>query len=379
MIRLLEKSRDLIGRQYDFRRVRLRREKPYAGTILENGLEVNRISVRIHTLTHVNDARGWKECRMNNGRWIRRFAAAAVVLLFVGKSFCTQTAASDVKRDVGKNGKPDITFGLYSSVSNKETDQFINIVKDCKNEVGKMAGVTAGVKVFGSSEELFAASLKSGLDYVMFFNIDKAAELIKQNRYKPLFAYSYYGNQRERRCVFSKADKPGALKDLKNVRVHIDPTLFDYAIYRKMMGPGADNAITLVSYPDPGSAFYALALDEVDYIFASELFYHYLKTSNPGPLKGVKMITCSADYPSPPFLASVNASGELSSKIADYFIRYRKLGLFKKYWPLMDITKLRFYPVTAEDYKPVINLLDEAKTNGVEKEYKLWRKYMKTK
>jgi len=105
------------------------------------------------------------------------------------------------------------------------------------------------------------------------------------------------------------------------------------------------------------------------------LTYDYMKSTNPGPLKGIVPVACGAEFGFPPILASDKAPPELTQKFADILVNAHKDPQFKTYHPLMKTMKFRFVRVDFSDYKSFFDLYNLAVSKKWDAGFRTWNKY----
>ncbi len=205
-------------------------------------------------------------------------------------------------------------------------------------------------------------------------NADPIINAMMRYGYKPFVSYKVFGIDQLRLCVFTdKKSSYKSLSDLKGKKILISPNRHDYYLLRDMLPEKPETFFGFLrADPNFSSFFYSLSLGTTDAIFNLETMYEFFKASNPGSVKNAMVIGCSKHYPPLFLMHSPNVPEKVVKVITDILKNAEKDEAFKEYRPLMKTTKLKFFPVELKDYKPILDLYENAEKKGWDKDYDKW-------
>ncbi len=257
--------------------------------------------------------------------------------------------------------------------------QYKAVFTDVAKAFTQETGVELQVKHYNEIDKFVADVNKNLIDIAFTTDMVTRYELTKQNKLIPFVSVKMFGQKGYRVCMYVKKGK--SFKNISDLRNKIVLTYNDspdaYYSLTKLTGETPDKYYTLKASPNAFSMIYALSLDDADAAFINEFNIEYFKMTNPGPVKDVAPIVCGEEILNWPVLKSPKAPAALTDAVQDFMVDMNKRNSLKKYAPLLKQMKMSYYPVTAEDYKSYIELMDNGKKQGWKNNYDNWIKYQK--
>ncbi len=226
-----------------------------------------------------------------------------------------------------------------------------------------------------NNEKEFMEGIRTGkFDFVYSWRHDTMLTAIEKYDYTPFLSYSAFGVKSESQCLFVKKDSPAKdLNDLKGKSALIIDDYYSYVSIRKILGARPEDFFgVLKANPKFFSFFYSLSLGEEDVIQATPETVEFYRMNNPGPVKNIKKIVCGIETPMLYVLRSPKTLDSEARKVVEMMVGAPKDEEYKEYRPLMRTSKLKFIPVTIKDFKPLFDLMAEARKKGWEKDYRKW-------
>ncbi len=305
---------------------------------------------------------------------INRRLAGLVVLMAVGVAFATAAA------DAAQEKEEALRFGMRLNTSAGIDAQNKTILSDIAKMFGDKKGIRIEMKYYLNSDEFMADINNNRIDIAVTTESMILYNIIKSNKMKPFLSAELFGKQSIRGCVFVKKEKGfKSLDDLKNMRMLTYKTMDAYFALRKLVGSAPENLFRLRTGTNASSMIYAIGLDDTDSIYITETNVEFFKKSNPGPVKGLTAIACGDAIRIFPVLISPRVPDATVHDIQDFIVNMADDEELKKYTPLMKQMKMSFIPAAKEDYKPLIDLVDEGKKKGWEKDFDMWLRYQTQK
>ncbi len=287
--------------------------------------------------------------------------------------FLVFTAAAGLRDTARSETKKEYLFGVMAD-SSATSGQYKDILNRNLKVFNRKTSFTVKMKFYIDENEFIKDVKDRRLDLLYSGRPDLDFIAFKKYGYKPLISFNLYGKKGDRLCVYSKKNsRVNKISDAKDGKILICGLKSDYYKIRKLLGGTSPenyfNNVRFQKNPSScGSFFYSLSLDESDYVFASETVEELYKLNNPGPVKNVKKIACSALEPHFFLSYSKNMPENDLREIREMIIKSPTEPELKDLLPLMRITKFKFVPVTINDYRSTLELFMEAEKKGWEKD-----------
>ncbi len=228
---------------------------------------------------------------------------------------------------------------------------------------------------FTDDDSFMEAVKKNKLDFISSWNLNLLIPAVRKYGYQPFISYEVFGEKLEKNCYYVKKDSTArGIKDLKGRKAMVSDTFYDYYIMRSLLGGERPEFYfgVLKATKSFSSIFYSLSLDEAEVVFASESLYNFYKLNNPGPVKNIRSIVCNDGFARYFLLNAKKTPAPVVKEIQGVLLNAMRDESFKEFRPVLRTTKMVFYPVTAADFKPLYNLIDEAAKKGWERDYTKW-------
>lgn len=254
--------------------------------------------------------------------------------------------------------------------------QFRNIMAELAPEMSKKLGVGLTFETYNDEARFFAAIKKGDIDIAYSNDPGVIIALMANHGFVPFATYSMYGKMKKRMCLYASKKGPyKSINDLKGADVLFAPkSLYMYMLLHKLTGGSPMAFYHLKTSEGPSSNIYALSLGETDAIFGSSQLNDYFKITNPGPVKNTQEIACTDEMYSTPIVHTSNVPDAVIAKFTDILANGYKDKDFKKFQPLMNMAKVRFFPVTTADYAADLALYAEIEKKGIDREYRQWER-----
>jgi ABC-type phosphate/phosphonate transport system substrate-binding protein len=293
--------------------------------------------------------------------------AVAIISLLV----CTGNAAA----------KKAYTLGISSGGGNGLDAQLSTCISDIAKAFSLSNDEQIKVVNYNDEKKLIDAAEKNELDFIYPISFDLADRFMQQKKYTPFIAPVFFGTKQQNYCIYVKKDNTAkGINDLRDDRVTITGTAFNYYLLKVILGENPENIFSKIkTSPNGMSSIYSLAMDDSEAAMASDTTIVLLKYTNPGPIKNIRKLPslCQSFNYIMPLLRSKRVPMIFADKFNKYFGGIPKNDALKNYRPLFNMYKLSFVPVTEKDYEPILKLYREAHKNGWDKDYERWIKYAK--
>ncbi len=264
-------------------------------------------------------------------------------------------------------------IGLQSTAQGKAI--FADIIKT-GNENG-LLGFTVNLQVYPTLAELQDAIGKNEVQLVYSSSRDAFVHLHRKNRTKPLGTPVYFGKTSVDNCLYVPKSSPvKTVADLRGSQglTYPDRDLY-YALWQHLGERPEGFFKALRVSPNPPSSAIALSLGQTDVAVIGAITMHFLKVTNPGPLKKIRKLACLE----PLVAAPVFAVGSMNPKDEKSFIHLLVNGPNEKgmerFRPILDQLGLSFVPGAGVDYAPLLTLYNTAENKGWDKAYGQWIQY----
>ncbi len=264
------------------------------------------------------------------------------------------------------------------SVSSLES-QFKVIISDVIGAFSEKEGLKIEVKPYTDLDDFISDISSNKVDFAIATSDQTNTIILKQNKMAPFLSFAIFGKKKNNFCMYAKKEKGFiAMKDLKKKRVLTYGGMNGYLVLRTVVGEPPETYFNLGMSPNASSMIYSLGLDDSEAIFIVDANIQYFKKTNPGPVRNVAPVFCTEGYSNSPLLKSSRVPDALVKKLVDFAMNIDKHESLKKYRPLLSQMKIKFYPVTRDDFKHYyVDLVDEAIKLGWDKDFNKWKAYQK--
>lgn len=273
---------------------------------------------------------------------------------------------------------PEYRVGVHFGLGANQDADLAAMHKELLARMGKSLKVKFVFEPYSSQEELDLAIQKKQLDIVQA-PVGGLSTLLTSldNGYQPLGQLSIDNKNAEKLCLYRKKDKKKFdLKKLKDKKAVISPDPVVYFLLREILqAPPEDYFVELKPVSSAFSGFFALTLGEAEVTLANQTIFNALKVINPGPVKNLEEVFCSATkLPMAMALTKNSFPAPLKKSIMTIVTQPEKHPTFKPFISLIKQFKLKAIPVKGKDYSELSSLFKEAKKKGWDKDFKRWQK-----
>jgi ABC-type phosphate/phosphonate transport system substrate-binding protein len=273
--------------------------------------------------------------------------------------------------------KKVFVFGVNYRQSNQMDAQINSMIKDVLKAIKDKYGIDVEMKWFLSDEELNEQLANGKLDFYYKSLIDLGD--INNPNYSMLVRPQTFEINEGSNCIYVKGDSLAyKIDDLRGKSISTGALYWDYIMLREITKQTPEEFFreTIKSH-DITSSVYALAMNQADSIYTNNRIIEFLKVTNPGPVKGIRVIGCAQSVPLVPIFYSNNISTDIIKTLRSFFFNIYNEPSMKKYRPLIKMFKLKFVPAVASDYSKSWKRFDIANKAGWYKNYEYWIKTVK--
>ena len=278
----------------------------------------------------------------------------------------------------------EYTLGCRAYEENETQGAMVmKITRDLAEVMYEKYHIKLNVKWYNSEKEIKKAADDERLSFI-FSSSGHYLELYGSGKFKPYMGVTIMGMKSKANCLYvRKKSSYKKINDLKNKKIITYGGISDYMELRKLThGEPPEFFFDRLDIVNNGtSSFYALSMKEVDAAFVSQSTYQFMKKTNPGPVSNVRELACSFPWYDNPIFISKDVPDDDAEKIMSLFRNAYKVtkknNKLKKYARMLKAYKIKFVPVSPEDFQPFYDLFHEGRKKGWDKDYMQWRKYVK--
>jgi ABC-type phosphate/phosphonate transport system substrate-binding protein len=272
-----------------------------------------------------------------------------------------------------------LKIGMWIAVGTEFDAQNKQILSDVITAFSQKYDMTSDYLWF-TDKDKFTNAIKNGKLDIIYTEQPEYFNVIQSTKYyTPLVLPSMLGIQDYSICLFvNTTSKLNSIDDLKGKNIQIALSEFDYFALRSILPDKPEYVFRSIEVMKSGfSSIYALAMNDIDVAFISTFEGSFMKMNNPGPLKKIKPILCTEQFPSMPVFVSKKLPDSISKEMSVFLFNIKGEEGLKKYRPIFNTYKLKFVPVNLDRYKPILNLLNKSQSNGWNKDYETYKKIVK--
>jgi ABC-type phosphate/phosphonate transport system substrate-binding protein len=268
------------------------------------------------------------------------------------------------------------TFGMRLGFGMEFDAQNKTIFTDVVNAFSKTQGIAIDFMWFNTDNDLQNALKKGDLDFVYLNKYVIFMKLLKNPDYIPFVMPYFIDRKSFNQCIYvNKESKFKNIDDLKHSKLTMATDAYSYYILRDSLKEKPETFFeSVTNSPNVMSMVYSLAMNTTDAIFTGDTTLFFMKMNNPGPTKKLLLLKCYNETYFPPIMASNKVPADVKNKLLVFLADINKEESLKKYRPLMQTYKLKFFPVNRENYDSILRLSEKAEKNGWDKDYEYWMK-----
>ncbi len=291
--------------------------------------------------------------------------AAALVLLLAGAV------------PVAMAAQPTYRFGIHMPEQGYLGANFKHQFAFSGRVLEKRYGIRTELVVYKDMDRFLRDVENRKLD--IFFSISEEAYIkaLALGAFRPVVTYSIFGTDQHRYCLYVPRDSPA--KTVEDLRGTVGMNYLDaYAeiMAQDLLGESPVSFFRELRGMKGGtSAADALSLGQIDAAIIHTMAIGQLQVMNPGPLKGIRKITCGAGQRPVPFSASDSVRPEHVKLMVDITANVLNDEDFKPVHALLKALKMTFLPANDKDYAGMIRRYRQGEAEGRLKEFLAWRVY----
>lgn len=278
---------------------------------------------------------------------------------------------------VSRAAAPKVTkLGFHLTQSAGQSADLKTIVEEMLKILKEREGLNLELVLFKDASEV-APALKSGsLDVLFTTDPYLFYQTAKKNGYIPFVTSAVEGRSQWNDCLIAPASSTAkTIEDIRGKNALTYGPKGEYYNLRSLLGEDPAKFFgTLRSSPNGLSMIYAMALGQADAAFVSEMNFDYLKATNPGPLKKIKIIECGKPGAKPLVMRSPKLSKEIAASLEKNLTNAHKDKDLKKFGPMFRMTKLSYKKADPKDFEHMFSVYEEYDKKGYSKDYEAWVK-----
>lgn len=267
----------------------------------------------------------------------------------------------------------EYTFGIMLS-SSKQDAQLKQIFSDVIDFVAQAQGVRMETRWYTHSDRFLAAAAKKELDFAYTKQYDSFYELVFKQHYIPISSISVFGRKQMKLCLYTPEEmNVKTFRDLEGKRLITYPRMDGYYPLRELLGEKPQDFFSSIEVTTGGNYALDRMLDgEADAVLAYDINVDFLGLTNPSVAKRIKDIFCSVELVNTGITHAEGVPDSILTELIDIMKHARRHEALKQYRPLMNATKISFFPVSEKHYNDVKVFYEKGAAEGWDREFENW-------
>lgn len=266
-------------------------------------------------------------------------------------------------------------IGAIKGMMKAASSQSGSLIADMVKPLSVVLGAEVEMIMYEDVGELLEAAEKKKVDFMIMFDYTPAFKILMNSDFQPFIGYTLLGMKETRGCLYYRAGTEAeSIEDLRGRAMVTYDTDYEYYLLRDLVGGKPEDFFgTLKTSPSGVASIYDISVKGAnDAALIWEQNILWVKISNPQAVKSLRKLTCSDPIPFYPLLHSSDVPEEAIKEMLKYFINAYNEESMKRFKPLMRQFKIKFMPVSMEDYEPELKLYKESLKKGWDKDFAVW-------